>query len=162
MTRNIIFASTVFLLLAEPACSPVEEGHSTRLTCEFNTSTCPETNLALQWIANNKEAAQCTKQYCGGRYFRQNHFSTTITPTRSELTVNRATRSEGDLFNMETRWECRRCSGTIASVTACDKLQIYGECLGVDTSHCDSLILSKIKEESIAAQWVLKVMSTEA
>ncbi|KAK3728896.1 hypothetical protein RRG08_017609, partial [Elysia crispata] len=26
---------------------------------------------------------------------------------------------------METRWECRRCSGTGASVTACDKLQIY-------------------------------------
>ena len=81
---------------------------------------------------------------------------------RSELIVNRATRSEGDPFNMETRWECHSCSILGVSVTACDKLQIYGECLEVVTSHCDSLILYEKKNKPIAAQWVLKVMSTKA
>ncbi|KAK3726418.1 hypothetical protein RRG08_006203 [Elysia crispata] len=130
MTIEMLLTVLVLLLCfcpkAEPACSPVEEGHSTRLTCEINTSSCPGNNYALTWKSkNNGFVAQCDGNGCGGRYITNRHFSATYTPMRSELTVNRAARSEGDPFNMETRWECHSCSILGVSVTACDKLQIY-------------------------------------
>ncbi|GFS18864.1 hypothetical protein ElyMa_003273900 [Elysia marginata] len=109
----------LFFITVEPACGPVEEGKSTALTCDVNTAGCSVATVA-RWRAGETILVICNYNVCGGLY--SSDFPTTISPTRSTLTIPNVSRVTP--FNMETQWTCNPCYR--GYFTVCDKLQIFG------------------------------------